>query len=308
MEKGSTVINAGPIDFAMSYRAEIMNDQGLCLQVYSEVDSKDTEILRFDCFDQTPHYHYGPENLNIRFHMDKTTAGNPLGWSLGNIRNNLPAMVRRTGYEDLADNLESKPVSKAKLAELESTSRTMAQEERRSVIHTMREMLEGDMIEAGNIRFALEYRHSAEGKNLGLALHVLSDIAGQEVELLAFDCFEEGPHYHYDPLYQDVRIFWDVTTSGDTLRWTLDQFKAGKLRSMIERAGYPSIASALDEKLIQEKMPEVETRSLALVAENNQPQGGTKEGRRTKAQLFKELDALSQHTALERRRRVIESI
>ena len=145
MEKGSTVINAGPIDFAMSYRAEIMNDQGLCLQVYSEVDSKDTEILRFDCFDQTPHYHYGPENLNIRLHMDKTTAGNPLGWSLGNIRNNLPAMVRRAGYEDLADNLESKPVSKAKLAELESTSRTMAQEERRSVIHTMREMLEGDM-------------------------------------------------------------------------------------------------------------------------------------------------------------------
>ena len=67
MEKGSTVINAGPIDFAMSYRAEIMNDQGLCLQVYSEVDSKDTEILRFDCFDQTPHYHYGPENLNPTF-------------------------------------------------------------------------------------------------------------------------------------------------------------------------------------------------------------------------------------------------
>jgi hypothetical protein len=308
VEKASTVIDAGSVEFAMSYRAEIMDDQGMCIQVYSKVDGKNTEILRFDCFDQAPDYHYGPENLNIRLNMDKTTAGNPLGWTLGNIRNNLPAMVRRAGYEDLAGKLEAKPVSKAKLVELESTSRSMAQEGRRTVVHTMREMLEGDNVEVGNIRFGLEYRHTVEGKNLGMAIHVMSDVAGQEVELLAFDCFEEAAHYHYDPLHQDVRIYWDVTTSGDPLRWTLDQFKAGKLRSMIERAGYPSIANALDENLIREKFPEIEARSWALVAENNQPQGGTKEGRRTKAQLYRELDDLREHTAIERRRRVIESV
>ena len=76
MEKGNAVIHAGSIDFALSYRDEIMDDQGMCVQVYSEVDGHDTEILRFDCFDQAPHYHYGPENLNIRLFMDKTTAGN----------------------------------------------------------------------------------------------------------------------------------------------------------------------------------------------------------------------------------------
>ena len=48
MEKGSTVISAGAGDFAMSYRKEIMDDQGLCLQGYSDVNGKDTEILRFD--------------------------------------------------------------------------------------------------------------------------------------------------------------------------------------------------------------------------------------------------------------------
>ena len=54
MEKGSTVIEAGAVDFAMSYRKEIMDDQGLCVQVYADVAGKDTEILRFDCFDQGP--------------------------------------------------------------------------------------------------------------------------------------------------------------------------------------------------------------------------------------------------------------
>ena len=297
MDKSGTVIDAGSIDFAMHYSEQIMDDQGLTLQVYSEVDGKDTEILRFDCFDQTPHYHYGPDNLNIRLNMDKTTAGNPLGWSLDNIRNNLPAMVRRAGYEDLADSLEVKPVSKAKLDELESTTRTMSQEGRRTVTHTMPEMLEGDLIELGNIKFGLEYRHLPQINDGGMAIHVLSDVAGQEVELLAFDCFKGAPHYHYGPRNQDVRIYWDVTTSGETLRWTLDQFKAGNLGSMIERAGYPSIANALDEKLIQDKLPEIEARSFALVAENNQPEDGAKDERKTKAQLIKELDALRQQVA-----------
>ena len=285
MEQGNTVIDVGSIKFALSYRDEIMDDQGMCLQVYSEVDGKDTEILRFDCFDQAPHYHYGPENFNIQLFMDKTTAGNPLGWTLGNIRNNLPTMVRRAGYEDLADSLESKPVPAAKLDELESTSRSMAQEGRRTVHHMMPEMLEGDKIEVGNIRFGLEYRHIPEISDEGMAIHVLSDIAGQEVELLAFDCFKGDPHYHYGPRNEDVRIYWDVTTSGETLRWTLDQFKAGNLRSMIERAGYPSIANGLDEKLIQEKLPEIEARSWALVSENTQLQDETKDERKTKASV-----------------------
>ena len=86
MEKGGTTFDAGPVEFTMSYRQEIMDDQGLCLQVDSEIDGNDTEILRFDCFDQAPHYHYGPENHNIRLFMDKTTAGNPLGWTINILR------------------------------------------------------------------------------------------------------------------------------------------------------------------------------------------------------------------------------
>ncbi len=144
MEKGGTTFDAGSVEIAMSYRTEIMDDQGLCVQVYSEVDGKDTEILRFDCFDQAPHYHYGPENHNIRLFMDKTTAGNPLGWTLSNLRNNLPTMVRRAGYEDLADSLEKTPVKKAVLNKVEGKARSMVREERRTVHHMMPELVDGD--------------------------------------------------------------------------------------------------------------------------------------------------------------------
>ncbi len=292
MDKGNTVINAGPIDIAMSYRAEIMDDQGLCLQVYSEIDGKDTEILRFDCFDQAPHYHYGPENHNIRLFMDKTTAGNPLGWTIGNLRNNLPDMVRRSGYGELADSLEASPVDAAKLDEAEATARGMANGQRRTVHHMMPEMLEGDKITVGNIKFGLEYRHLPQINDEGMAIHVLSDIAGQEVELLAFDCFQNGPHYHYGPRNQDVRIYWDVTTSGETLRWTLDQFKQGKIKSMIARAGYPTIANDVDEELLQSVLPEIERRSFELVSLNNAPKDDD-----PKAQLIAELDALREKVA-----------
>ncbi len=291
MDKGNTVIDAGPVEFAMSYRAEIMDDQGLCLQVYSEVDGKDTEILRFDCFDQAPHYHYGPENHNIRLHLDKTTAGNPFGWTIGNLRNNLSTMVRRSGYEDLASDLEANPISTAKLDELEETGRQMSLAGRRTVHHMMPEMLDGDKIIVGNLKFGLEYRHLPQINDQGMAIHVLSDVAGQEIELLAFDCFQNGPHYHYGPRNQDVRIYWDVTTSGETLRWTLDQFKAGKLRSMIARAGYPTIANDVDEELVQDMLPAIEDRCWELVGMNTDAKPANDQ-RKTKAELISELEDL----------------
>ena len=294
MEKGNTVINAGPIDIAMSYRAEIMDDQGLCLQVYSAVDGQDTEILRFDCFDQAPHYHYGPENHNIRLFLDKTTAGNPLGWTIGNLRHNLPAMVRRAGYDTLADTLEASPVDAAKLDEAEATAREMSRQGRRTVHHLMPEMLEGDKITVGNLKFGLEYRHLPQINDEGMAIHVLTDIAGQEVEVLAFDCFQNGPHYHYGPRNQDIRIYWDTTTSGETLRWTLDQFKQGKLKSMITHAGYPTVANDVDEELFQAMLPEIERRSFELVALNNPD---APKGDDPKAALIAELDALRQKVA-----------
>jgi hypothetical protein len=259
MELGNTRFEAGAVCFALQYRA-LMPDQGVSIQVVGEVDGKHAELLRFDCFDQTPHYHYDPEGKNERYNMDKTTAGNPVGWTLKQLRTRLPAMLNKAGYEAIAHKLDGEQVSKC-LDQVEEAARYMATKQRRTVTHNRGDVV----IEAGNIRFGLEFRELRNDR--GMAIHVLSDVAGQEIELLAFDCFELGPHYHYGPRNQDVRIYWDTAVIPDTLQWTLEQFKTGKLPSMITRAGYPSIAAGLDPELVAGKLErEVEPKALAMRA------------------------------------------
>ena len=73
----SLTIGNGIIQFQLKYR-DLLSDQGLCISVMGLEDSREIEMLRFDCFDQQPHYHYGPENKNERLMLDKTTAGDSL--------------------------------------------------------------------------------------------------------------------------------------------------------------------------------------------------------------------------------------
>ncbi|MFQ6027234.1 MAG: hypothetical protein ACE5Q6_07060 [Dehalococcoidia bacterium] len=297
MDKGSFVYKAGPVDITLEYRA-LMADQGVCAQVFASVDGKDTEILRFDCFDQAPHYHYGPENHNVRLFLDQTTCGTPFGWTMDNLRHKLPEMIKRSGYDSLAAAVEAQPVPKATLDEIESKGRELAVTERRTVTHMFERALDRDWYTVGNIRIGLEYRLLPNINSQGLAIHVLGDIAGQAVELLAFDCFDSGPHYHYGPRNQDVRLYWDTTTSGDTLAWTLNQFKIGNMKKMIERAGYPTVANDLDEALLQSMLPEIERRAWELVAENKAAQAAPpNDQRKTKAQLIEELESLREQVA-----------
>ena len=145
------------------------------------------------------------------------------------------------------------------LDEVEAKVCDMAIRERRTVRHNRGT----DVIEAGNIRFGLEMR--VAGQDGGLAIHVLGDIAGQEVDLLAFDCFRIYPHYHYGPMYKNERIYWDKTLVPDPFKWVLDQFKSERLPAMLTRAGYPTVAAALDEGLIAGKLTEVEARAYAML-------------------------------------------
>ena len=165
MEIGNNVIDAGPIKFALQYRAQ-MADQGVSIQVAAEIEGRDVEMLRFDCFDQAPHYHYGPENHNERIFMDKTTVGNPIGWTLTQLRTRLPVMLTRAGYEDLAGQLDAGLVAR-KLDEVETTARDLAARDQRTITHNRGD----EMIEAGNIRFGLEFRELTADR--GLAIHVL---------------------------------------------------------------------------------------------------------------------------------------
>jgi hypothetical protein len=170
-------------------------------------------------------------------------------------------MLRHAGAEELAKEINVAELNKT-LDEVEEVARQMAVDDRTTVTHN-----KGDVIiDSGAIRFGLEFRELSVGR--GLAVHVLGTVAEQEIEILAFDCFDTDPHYHYGPRNKNIRIYWDQTSVPNPLRWTLDQFKDRKLSAMIERAGYPGIVAELDEDLIQEKLVEVESTALAIEKQN----------------------------------------
>jgi hypothetical protein len=272
MEIGKTRIQAGAITFALHHRyldggaphnqggggrGGSHADQGVCIQVVGNVRGKETELLRFDCFHSDAHYHYGPENKNERIMLDPTVTGNPIRWTINQLKTRLPDMLRRGGYDELANRVNVSLVSQ-KLDEVESAAQEMDAKEWNYTRHNRG----NPVIEAGNIRFGLEMR--TVGPDGGPAIHLLADVADQEIELIAFDCFGLNPHYHYGPRYKNERIFLDTTLVSDSLTWTLDQFKDGKLPAMIERAGYPTIAAALDTDLVATKVLEVETTLQAM--------------------------------------------
>ena len=87
-EQDEVRIGDGPIRFSYAYR-DLLSDQGIGINVWADVDDNEVEVLRFDCFDHEPHYHYGPEKRNERLMLDKTTEGDSLEWTLGLLRERL---------------------------------------------------------------------------------------------------------------------------------------------------------------------------------------------------------------------------
>ena len=267
-QTGRARFEAGNVTFIVQHELwdgniQDHSDQGVVILV----DVGGETALRFNCFDIEKSYVYAPDGKNVQYRMDHTVDGNPIGWSVKTIRNNLAAMLTTAGYAAAASAVDMNAVNAA-LAEVDSTARAKFAAERNTVKHNRGT----DIIEAGNIRFGLEMRRQASGDG-GLAIHVLSDLAGntgrvftEETELLAFDCFRDEPHYHYGPRNKNHRIFWDKTLVPDPLGWCLDQFKTGKLKAMLERAGYPGVAADLDEDLLASVIPQVESRGREMEA------------------------------------------
>ena len=265
-QTGRARFEAGNVTFIVQHELwdgniQDHSDQGVVILV--EVGGE--TALRFNCFDIEKSYAYAPDGKNVQYRMDQTVDGNPIGWSVKTIKNSLGVMLTTAGYGDAVGALDMSAVSAA-LEDVDSTARIKFAGERNTVKHNRGT----DIIEAGNIRFGLEMRRQASGDG-GLAIHVLSELAGntgrvftEETELLAFDCFRDDPHYHYGPRNKNHRIFWDKTLVPDPLGWCLDQFKSGKLKAMLERAGYPGVAADLDEDLLAAVIPQVEARGREM--------------------------------------------
>jgi hypothetical protein len=91
-------------------------DQGVTIRVCGSDDGH--EYLRFDCFDNHPHYHYihcapeGGEAVNNVVAFDAVAMGEMLPWAVERIRTRLPEMLSEAGGGHLVGELDSELVNR----------------------------------------------------------------------------------------------------------------------------------------------------------------------------------------------------
>jgi len=82
------------------------DDFGATLHVCGTADG--LEHLRFDCFENEPHYHYieNEAGANVVVRIDELAVGDPIEFSLACVERHLPDMLRNCGVAALADAVE----------------------------------------------------------------------------------------------------------------------------------------------------------------------------------------------------------
>ncbi len=135
-------------------------------------------------------------------------------------------------------------------------------------------------VEAGIVSFGIEYRlldeaelaANYEGEAMqeiqdavdantvednGVSIHVIAPHTGHEY--LRFDCFANGPHYHYiEPSGEkQIIVEYDPIAMGDMLAWTMRQLRT-RLAPMLVHAGGGDLVPDLDMALINERLVDVE--------------------------------------------------
>jgi len=92
---GRQLVECGGLQFEATFRAPA----GATLRVLGEVDGQLTELLRFDDFIDSPHYHVpasGPATL-----FDQARFGEPLAWFVSQLRDHLSDLLTEAGYEQI---------------------------------------------------------------------------------------------------------------------------------------------------------------------------------------------------------------
>ena len=98
--------------------------------VFGDLNGKEEEFLRFDCFERTPHYHYAWSTDDEYVALDTTAEGDPLQWTLERLRTRLPAMLIRAGAGELTRTLDQRDIDAA-LPTIQGWAESLQSRERR---------------------------------------------------------------------------------------------------------------------------------------------------------------------------------
>ena len=123
-DHGDPIIKAGNIGFGLEMRSQA-GDGGPAIHLLGYLREGPIEIMTFDCFRLSPHYHYGPLFLNERIFIDKTVVKDTVQWTLNLLNSDkLPAMITRSGYPALALSLDRELISQ-KIPQVATTLKKM---------------------------------------------------------------------------------------------------------------------------------------------------------------------------------------
>jgi hypothetical protein len=105
-----------------AHRPAEIDDRGVSIHVVGAEDGH--EYLRFDVFENGPHYHYihreRAENKIVDY--DPVAMGDMLPWALEQIRTRLATMLAHAGGEELARDIDAALLD-SRLAELDELAR-----------------------------------------------------------------------------------------------------------------------------------------------------------------------------------------
>ncbi|GEM_PF-1345729 len=95
----STVLEFGGLRFDVSFR-----NIGATLRVHGRVNGEWTEMLRFDDFVDSPHFHVPASGDQIPF--DRASFGEPLAWYVDQVRNHLAELLKRAGFSHVVPTVD----------------------------------------------------------------------------------------------------------------------------------------------------------------------------------------------------------
>jgi hypothetical protein len=131
VEANTEYFDAGPLRIGVEYRLvndaiaaaqtlarargqdappqRVPEDRGVSIHVFAVRDGQASEHLRFDCFEEDPHYHYvsHARRSNELLHLDPVADGDPVAWALERLRTRLPQMLERAGAGDVVAQIDA---------------------------------------------------------------------------------------------------------------------------------------------------------------------------------------------------------
>jgi len=158
VEANTEYFDAGPVRIGVEYRLlndaiaaaqtlarargedpgppEVPDDRGVSIHVFALRDGRAWEHLRFDCFDEDPHYHYvnHAEHSNEMLRMDPIADGDPVAWALERVRTRLPQMLARAGAGDAAARFDPRALESVLPRVAEAAYRARYQHDERAVL------------------------------------------------------------------------------------------------------------------------------------------------------------------------------